>query len=135
MALGIDPVPVELKDDIDDTLAANREKFTPDTEGEDVEPESEPADVKPERAVQVVTDGGVVLEDPDTDPDEDDESAADRDVRLEANRIATEAVANADGPLADFDVFCVTVEATQDTLLWITREEAGTDTDTDDGAN
>jgi hypothetical protein len=25
--------------------------------------------------------------------------------------------ANADGPLADFDVFCLTVEATQDTLL------------------
>jgi hypothetical protein len=58
---------------------------------------------------------------PDTDADEDDESesesAADRDIRLEANRIGTEAVANADGHLADFEVFCATVEATQDTLL------------------
>lgn len=28
-----------------------------------------------------------------------------------------ESVANADGDIGDFDVFCVTVEATQDTLL------------------
>jgi hypothetical protein len=75
----------------------------------------EPADAKPERAV--ATDGGVVLEDPESEDGADDGRPADRDVRLEANRIATEAVANADGPLADFDVFCVTVEATQDTLL------------------
>lgn len=96
--------------------------------GIDIEPEPEPevdgvtvADAKPERAVQVATDGGVVLADPDADEDDESKSAAgrvaDRDVRLEANRIATEAVAEADGPLADFDVFCLTVEATQDTLL------------------
>jgi hypothetical protein len=122
MALGIDPVPTELEDDVDGTLDANREKFTPDTEGGDVEPESADVEASGERAVRVATDGGVVLEEPESDEDgEDGEDEkgrpADRDVRLEANRIATEAVANADGPLADFDVFCLTVEATQDTLL------------------
>jgi hypothetical protein len=95
----------------------NREKFTPDTDTEEVEPASEPAEATGERAVQVATDGGLVLEDPDIDESEDGTQASERDVRLEANRIATEAVANADGPLADFKVFCVTIEATQDTLL------------------
>jgi predicted nucleic acid-binding Zn finger protein len=132
LALGIDPIPEILENEVDGTLAANREKFTPDTESEDVEPEPEPVDAKPEGAVQVATDGGVVLEEPDTDTDtdadadEDDESESgrpvDRDIRLEANRIATEAVAESDGPLADFDVFCVTVEATQDTILRSLKE-------------
>lgn len=36
---------------------------------------------------------------------------------IEANRIASEAVADADGRLPDFDAFCVTVELTQDMLL------------------
>lgn len=107
LALGIDPIPEKLESEVDGTLAANREKFTPDTESEDVEPD--PVDATGERAV--ATDGGVVLEEPESG------RPADRDVRLAANRIATEAVANADGPLADFDVFCLTVEATQDTLL------------------
>jgi hypothetical protein len=60
----------------------------------------------------------VILEEPESDEENEDIARADdRNVRLEANRIATEAVANADGPLADFDVFCVTVELTTDSLL------------------
>jgi hypothetical protein len=99
-------------------LAANREKFTPSTDTEDIEPE--PADATGKRAV--ATDGGVVLEEPGAEKDGKNESEdaarpADQDIRLGTNRIATEAVANANGPLADFGVFCLTVEATQDTIL------------------
>ena len=36
----------------------------------------------------------------------------------ESNRIASEAVTNADSRLPDFDMFCVTIELIQDTLLW-----------------
>jgi hypothetical protein len=84
------------------------------------------ADAKPSRVV--ATDGGQVLESGPERAAEtsasgaEEPAAADRDVRLEANRIATEAVANADGPLTDFDVFCLTVEATQDILLRTLKE-------------
>jgi predicted nucleic acid-binding Zn finger protein len=75
MALGIDPIPEELESEVDDTLAANREKFTPDAEDEDVEPEPAPVEAKPERAVLVATDGGRVVE-PETHPESDEDTGA-----------------------------------------------------------
>ena len=140
LELGIEDVPAGVRDEhaapTDVELARRRRGIgveeNENESGRESEPEPEPEiEVEPveQAARAVVTDGGQLLEgEPEPEPRDGSAETTGAEVdgpvhhSLEANRIAAETVADADGRLPDFHVYCAVVEETQDTLLKMIEE-------------